>query len=198
MKKLIIVSTALLCLTACSFDTTSEKVYKNTAPTNIRIDLKVGWFDEEIGLIEVVDNDIYINSSKKDSYSNSYFAHFDNGGYSYYKKDVLHDGEWESFVPVTTNTENMTTLDAINSLVGSVSSLYSDIFNVEVINGVESSGTATLLYAETSIYNIDSKTYWYFEGINIFFKIYDESEQEWSCEVTEYQYYKHFTDAPTF
>ena len=89
-------------------------------------------------------------------------------------------------------------LDVINSLVGAISSLYSDIFNVEVINGAKSSDTAKVLGIDTDIYNVDSKTYWYFEGINMFLKIYDESEQEWSCEVTNYQYYKHFDDSPSF
>ena len=103
MKKLVIINAALLGLTACSFTFENKPTYKTTPPTNIRVDLKVGWDNEEIGLVEVVDNDVYINIYQKDSYENSYFAHFDNGSYVYYKKDVMHEGVWESFVPTATN-----------------------------------------------------------------------------------------------
>lgn len=197
MKKLVIISASFLCLTACSF-MSHETVYENKIPNDMRIELDVGWFDKEKGLIEVVNNDVYINTYKKDSYDYSYFAHLNNGNYEYYRKDVLHEEDWEIFTPATPNFENMTTLDAINSFVGAISSLYSDIFCINVINGVKSSGTAKVLDIDTSIYNVESKTYWYFDGINMFLKIYDESEKEWSCEVTNYQYYKHFTDAPNF
>jgi len=199
MKKLILICASLLCLSACSFNSVDEgPTFKTTAPTDIKVELKVGWLNEEKGLIEVVDKDVYINSYQKDNYNYSYFAHFDNGNYTYYTKDVLHNSDWESYVPVVTNFENMTTLDAINSLVGAISSSYSDIFNVELINGVKSSGTAEVLGIETSIHNVANRTYWYFEGINMFLKIYDETEEELSCEVTNYQYYKHFDDSPSF
>ena len=198
MKKLILICASLLCLSGCSFNDDNGPTFKNTAPNNFMCELKVGWFNEEKGTLEIVDNDVYINTFKKDSYNTSYFAHLKDGNYEYYTKDVLNNGDWESYTPVVPTFSNMTTLDVINSLVGAISSLYSDIFNVEAINGVKSSGTAKVLGIDTDIYNVDSKTYWYFEGINMFLKIYDESEQEWSCEVTNYQYYKHFDDSPSF
>lgn len=195
MKKLILICASLLCLSACSFNINN---FKNTAPNNFMCELKVGWFNKEKGTLEIVDNDVYINTFKKDQYNTSYFAHLKDGNYEYYTKDVLHNGEWESYTPDVPTFKNMTTLDVINSLVGAISSLYFDIFNVEAVNSVKSSGTGEVLDIETDVFNVGSKTYWYFEGINMFLKIYDESEKELSCEVTHYQYYKHFDDSPSF
>lgn len=196
MKKLILICASLLCLSACSFFNINN--FKNTAPNNFMCELDVGWFNKEKGTLEIVDNDVYINTFKKDYYNTSYFAHLKDGNYEYYTKDVLHNGEWESYTPVVPTFENMTTLDVITSLVGTISTLYYDIFNVEAINRVKSSGTEKVLYIKTDIYNVDSKTYWYYEGINMFLKIHNESEQELSCELTHYQSYKHFDDSPFF
>ena len=192
MKKIILISASILSLTACSL---FGDHFKNTPPTDFKVAFNVGYSGEK-GLIEVVDKDVYINSYQNDKFNNSYFAHFDNDNYVYYHKDVLHDGDWESYTPETANTKNMTTLDAINVFVGAVNGLYFDIFNVELINGHRSSGTEKVISIDTDVYNVGSKTYWYFEGINIFLKIYDESEEELSCSVTNYQYYRHFDDSP--
>lgn len=197
MKKFMILSASLLCLTACSFNFNYND-YKNTAPTNIRIDLAIGSSNKENGIIEVVDNDVLINASKKDSYDNSYFAHFNNGSYIYYQKDALNNSEWKDFTVETADKENMTTLDAINSLVGTISNFYYDIFDVEVVNPVKSSGTEVVLNIENSVYKVGSKKYCYFDGINTFFKITDEAEKEQTCEITFYQYTRHFTDSPNF
>ena len=192
MKKLILISASILSLSACSL---FGDHFKNTPPTDFKVAFNVGNSGEK-GLIEVVDKDVYINSYQKDNFNNSYFAHFVDDSYAYYHKDVKNNGDWESYTPETANTKNMTTLDAINAFVGTVSGLYSDIFNVELINGHRSSGTEEVIGIDTDVYNVGSKTYWYYEGVNTFLKIYDESEEELSCSVTDYQYYKHFDDSP--
>ena len=92
----------------------------------------------------------------------------------------------------------MTTLDAINSFVGTINSAYYDIFNVELINGVNSSGTDKVLRINTPTYKVKNKTYYYCEGQNMFLKMEDESEEENSYTVTDYQYYEHFDDSPSF
>ena len=193
MKKTILVSASILCLSACSL---FGNGLKNTPPTDIKVELSVGWSNKETGLIEVVDKDVYINTYKKDTYDNSYFAHFDDGSYVYYRKDVLNNGDWESYVPTTTNSKKMTTLDAINSFVGTISNVYADIFDVELANYAQPSDTGKVLRIDTTKYKTNSRTYWYYEGINIFLKIDDETEEKLSCEVTSYQYWKHFDDSP--
>ena len=146
-----------------------------------------------------MDKDVYINTYQKDNYDNSYFAHFDNDNYVYYRKDVLNNGDWKSYSVETNKSKNMTTLDAIRSLEGTISGLYADIFDVELINGAKYSGKATsVLNIETDKYKVKSRTYYYMEGINIFLKIFDESDEEQSLTVKDYQYWKHFDDSPSF
>ena len=193
MKKIVLISASLLCLSACSLFSNG---LKNTPPSDFKVVLSVSGSNKETGLIEVVDKDVYINTYQNNNYNNSYFAHFDDGSYVYYHKDVLNNGDWESYVPTTANSKNMTTLDAISSFVGTISNVYADIFNVELANYASSSGTAQVINLDTTVYKVKNKTYWYYEGINIFLKIKDESEQGSSCVVTDYQYYKHFDDSP--
>ena len=245
MKKTILVSASILCLSACSL---FGNGLKNTPPTDIKVELSVGWSNKETGLIEVVDKDVYINTYKKDTYNNSYFAHFDDGSYDmvdvdnriyltdgdwnlldfnrigdinepksisfnsnynnsyfahfddgsyvYYRKDVLNNGDWESYVPTTADSKKMTTLDVINSFVGTISNVYADIFDVELANYAQPSGTGKVLGIDTTIYKANNKTYWYLDGVNMFLKVDDDSKEESSCTVTHYQYYKHFDDSP--
>ena len=193
MKKTILISASILCLSACSL---FGNGLKNTPPTDIKVELSVGWTNKETGLIEVVDKDVYINTYKKDTYDSSYFAHFDDGNYVYYRKDVLNNGDWESYVPTTTKSKNMTTFDAINSFVGTISNVYADIFDVELANYAQPSGTDQVLKINTTKYKAKNRTYWYLEGVNIFLKIDDEVEEKLSCKVTDYQYYRHFDDSP--
>ena len=47
-------------------------------------------------------------------------------------------------------------------------------------------------------YQVKEKTYWYLDGVNIFLKMENESQEERSYSVTDYQYYKHFDDSPSF
>ena len=193
MKKLVFLGASILCLSACSL---FGNGLKNTPPTDIKVELSVGWSNKETGLIEVVDKDVYINTYKKDTYNNSYFAHFDDGSYVYYRKDVLNNGDWESYVPTTADSKKMTTLDAINSFVGTISNVYADIFDVELANYAQPSGTGKVLGIDTTIYKANNKTYWYLDGVNMFLKVDDDSKEESSCTVTHYQYYKHFDDSP--
>ena len=191
MKKIVLISASLLCLSACSL---FGNGFKNTPPSDFKVELNVT--NKEKGLIEVVDKDVYINTYQKGNFNNSYFAHFDDGNYVYYRKDVLNNGDWESYVPTTTNSKNMTTIDAIYSFVGAISNVYADIFNVELVNYASSSGTDKVINLDTTIYKVKNKTYWYLKTINIFLRIIDESEQGTSCMVTSYQYWKHFDDSP--
>ena len=194
MKKTILIGASILCLSACSL----FNHFKNTPPTNFKVELKIGYANQEKGLIEIVDKDVYINAYQKNTFNNSYFAHFVDDSYVYYHKDVKNNGDWESYTPETANTKNMTTLDAINSFVGTINSAYYDIFNVELINGVNSSGTDKVLRIDTPTYKVKNKTYCYCEGQNMFLKMEDESEEENSYTVTDYQYYEHFDDSPSF
>ena len=132
MKKLVFLSASLLCLTACNFFG-YQYGFKNTPPNDFKAELSLGFSTKEKGLIEIVDKDVYINAYQKNTFNNSYFAHFVDDSYVYYHKDVKNNGDWESYTPETANTKNMTTLDAINSFVGTINSAYYDIFNVELI-----------------------------------------------------------------
>ncbi len=60
----------------------------------------------------------------------------------HYEKDVKYGGEWESFVPVTTDRENPSTYDALLAFNGAVSTMFANVFNIEVVNGHKSTGTA--------------------------------------------------------
>lgn len=198
MKKIVFLGTSLLCLTACNFFG-YQYGFKNTPPTDFKVEFNIGFTNKEKGLIEIVDKDVYINTYQKDNYDNSYFAHFDNDNYVYYRKDALNNGVWESYSVETNNSKNMTTLDAIRSLEGAINGLYADIFDVELINGAKYSGKATsVLNIETDKYKVKSRTYYYMEGINKFLKIFDESDEEQSLTVKDYQYWKHFDDSPSF
>ena len=194
MKKTILIGASILCLSACSL---SNK-FKNTPPTDIKVALTIGYSNQENGLIEVVDKDVYINTWQKDNYNNSYFAHFVGDSYVYYHKDDMNNGDWESFTPTATQSKNMTTLDAINSFVGTIRRVYFDVFNVELINDASASGKDIFLSAETTKYKVKEKTYWYLDGVNIFLKMENESQEERSYSVTDYQYYTHFDDSPSF
>jgi hypothetical protein len=187
----------LLCLTACNFFG-YQYGFKNTPPNDFKVELSLGFSTKEKGLIEISDNDVYINIYQKDNYNTSYFAHFDNDSYVYYRKDVMNNGDWESYSVETNTSKNMTTLDAIKSLEGTISGLYADIFDVELINGARSSGETKVIGIETTMYKVKSRTYYYMEGINKFLKIFDESDEEQSLTVKDYQYWKHFDDSPSF
>lgn len=197
MKKIVFLGASLLCLTACNFFG-YQYGFKNTPPTDFKVEFNIGFTNKEKGLIEIVDKDVYINTYQQGNYNNSYFAHFDNDSYVYYRKDVMNNGDWESYSVETNTSKNMTTLDAIKSLEGTISGLYADIFDVELINGARSSGETKVIGIETTMYKVKSRTYYYMEGINKFLKIFDESDEEQSLTVKDYQYWKHFDDSPTF
>ena len=198
MKKLVFIGASLLCLTACNFFG-YQYGFKNTPPTDFKVEFNIGFTNKEKGLIEIVDKDVYINTYQQGNYNNSYFAHFDNDNYVYYRKDALNNGVWESYSVEINKSKNMTTLDAIRSLEGTISGLYADIFDVELINGAKYSGKATtVLNIETDKYKVKTRTYYYMEGINKFLKIIDESDEEQSLTVKDYQYWKHFDDSPSF
>ena len=197
MKKLVFLGASLLCLTACNFFG-YQYGFKNTPPTDFKVEFNIGFTNKEKGLIEIVDKDVYINTYQQGNYNNSYFAHFDNDSYVYYRKDVMNNGDWESYSVETNTSKNMTTLDAIKSLEGTISGLYADIFDVELINGARSSGETKVIGIETTMYKVKSRTYYYMEGINKFLKIFDESDEEQSLTVKDYQYWKHFDDSPSF
>jgi len=197
MKKLVFIGASLLCLTACNFFG-YQYGFKNTPPTDFKVEFNIGFTNKEKGLIEIVDKDVYINTYQQGNYNNSYFAHFDNDSYVYYRKDVMNNGDWESYSVETNTSKNMTTLDAIKSLEGTISGLYADIFDVELINGARSSGETKVIGIETTMYKVKSRTYYYMEGINKFLKIFDESDEEQSLTVKDYQYWKHFDDSPSF
>ena len=72
MKKTILIGASILCLSACSL----FNHFKNTPPTNFKVELKIGYANQEKGLIEIVDKDVYINAYQKNTFNNSYFAHF--------------------------------------------------------------------------------------------------------------------------
>ncbi len=197
MKKIVFLGASLLCLTACNFFG-YQYGFKNTPPTDFKVEFNIGFTNKEKGLIEIVDKDVYINTYQQGNYNNSYFAHFDNDSYVYYRKDVMNNGDWESYSVETNTSKNMTTLDAIKSLEGTISGLYADIFDVELINGARSSGETKVIGIETTMYKVKSRTYYYMEGINKFLKIFDESDEEQSLTVKDYQYWKHFDDSPSF
>lgn len=198
MKKIVFLGASLLCLTACNFFG-YQYGFKNTPPTDFKVEFNIGFTNKEKGLIEIVDKDVYINTYQQGNYNNSYFAHFDNDSYVYYRKDVMNNGDWESYSVETNTSKNMTTLDAIRSLEGAINGLYADIFDVELINGAKYSGKATtVLKIETDTYKVKNKTYYYDEGLNMFLRISDESEPEKTCTVKDYQYWKHFDDSPSF
>ena len=197
MKKLVFIGASLLCSTACNFFG-YQYGFKNTPPTDFKVEFNIGFTNKEKGLIEIVDKDVYINTYQQGNYNNSYFAHFDNDSYVYYRKDVMNNGDWESYSVETNTSKNMTTLDAIKSLEGTISGLYADIFDVELINGARSSGETKVIGIETTMYKVKSRTYYYMEGINKFLKIFDESDEEQSLTVKDYQYWKHFDDSPSF
>ena len=198
MKRIVFLGASLLCLTACNFFG-YQYGFKNTPPNDFKVELSLGFSTKEKGLIEISDNDVYINTFKQDNYNNSYFAHFDNDNYVYYYKDVMNNGDWEPYTPATTSSKKMTTLDAIRSLEGAINGLYADIFDVELINGAKYSGKATtVLNIETDTYKVKSRKYYYCEGHNMFLRISDESEPEETCTVKDYQYWKHFDDSPSF
>ncbi len=197
MKKIVFLGASLLCLTACNFFG-YQYGFKNTPPTDFKVEFNIGFTNKEKGLIEIVDKDVYINTYQQGNYNNSYFAHFDNDSYVYYRKDVMNNGDWEPYSVETNTSKNMTTLDAIKSLEGTISGLYADIFDVELINGARSSGETKVIGIETTMYKVKSRTYYYMEGINKFLKIFDESDEEQSLTVKDYQYWKHFDDSPSF
>ena len=47
--------------------------YKNKAPNNIQINMVIG-HEDDIGVIEIVDNDVYLKYEKENEWSFSYFA----------------------------------------------------------------------------------------------------------------------------
>ena len=60
MKKLVFLGASLLCLTACNFFG-YQYGFKNTPPNDFKVELSLGFSTKEKGLIEISDNDIYIN-----------------------------------------------------------------------------------------------------------------------------------------
>ena len=176
MKKLLLLSSVLF-LMGCSNNSNHDVAeYKNKAPNNIQINMVIG-HEDDIGVIEIVDNDVYIKYEKENEWSFSYFADLNNGSYSYYQKTTNNGLKWETYVPVTTSKDNPDSLEAIMTLVGATNSMFYDIFNVQLANGAKASGTAVINGADTTLYNVGDKTYWINEEANICMKIAtDDSE----------------------
>lgn len=199
MKKLLLLSSLIL-LVSCSNNSNNQSgpTYTNIAPNNIQINMVVG-FEDEIGVIEVVDNDVYLKYEKENEWSFSYFADLKNGSYSYYQKNTNNGMNWESYVPVTTSKDNPNSLDAILTLVGATHSMFYDIFDVKVVNGTKPSGTALINGKETIVYNVDEKTYWINEEANICMKIAtdDSVSLDWKCEVKSFASIDKFIDSPS-
>lgn len=197
MKKLLLLS-SLLFLVGCSNNANQEGAkYENKAPNNIQINMVLG-FEDDLGVIEVVDNDVYIKYERENEWTLSYFADLENGSYSYYQKTTNNGMNWETYVPVTTSKDNPDSLEAILTLVGATNSMFYDIFNVAVVNGAKSSGTAVINGKDTTLYNVNNQTYWINEEANMCMKIAgDENENiEWKCEVKSYKAINSFSDSP--
>lgn len=202
MKKLLIIPAVVL-LTGCfTKPETPEDValYTNQAPNNIRVNMEIGYSHSELAVVEVINNDVYINDNNGDEWNNSYFAHLKDGSYEYYKKDVKNNGDWASFVPVTTDRENPSTYDALRALTGEVSSMIANVFNIEAVNYNRYTGTEVINGEETTIYVVSDFTYYVSEKAKMNMKILpaDGLESDWSVEVKSYQAISSFTDSPTF
>ena len=197
MKKLLLLSSVLF-LMGCSGNSNQDVAeYKNKAPNNIQINMVIG-HEDDIGVIEIVDNDVYLKYEKENEWSFSYFADLNNGSYSYYQKTTNNGLKWETYVPVTTSKDNPDSLEAIMTLVGATNSMFYDIFNVQLANGAKASGTAVINGKDTTLYNVGNKTYWINEEANICMKIAtDDSESlDWKCEVKSYKSISSFSDSP--
>jgi len=197
MKKLLLLSSVLF-LMGCSGNSNQDVAeYKNKAPNNIQINMVIG-HEDDIGVIEIVDNDVYLKYEKENEWSFSYFADLNNGSYSYYQKTTNNGLKWETYVPVTTSKDNPDSLEAIMTLVGATNSMFYDIFNVQLANGAKASGTAVINGKDTTLYNVGDKTYWINEEANICMKIAtdDNESLDWKCEVKSYKSISSFSDSP--
>ena len=197
MKKLLLLSSVLF-LMGCSANSNQDVAeYKNKAPNNIQINMVIG-HEDDIGVIEIVDNDVYLKHEKENEWSFSYFADLNNGSYSYYQKTTNNGLKWETYVPVTTSKDNPDSLEAIMTLVGATNSMFYDIFNVQLANGAKASGTAVINGKDTTLYNVGDKTYWINEEANICMKIAtdDNESLDWKCEVKSYKSISSFSDSP--
>ena len=195
---------SIFTLSACSLNGNKKQdkiaEYTNQAPNNIQVNMEVGYSHSELVKVEVVNNDVYINDHKGDEWNDSYFAHLKDGSYEYYKKNVKYNGEWEDFVPVTTDKENPSTYDAICAFNGVISTMIASVFNIQVVNGYEYSGTGNINGEETYIYNVNDSAYWVSETAKMNMQILpkDGIEPDWSVEVKSYQTISAFTDSPSF
>ena len=207
MKKLFIVTgLSLFALTGCLFTKpeTPDNIasgYENNVPNNIRVDFEIGWTYKESGVIEVIGNDVYINYQREgeDGWNDSFYAHLKEDGYEYYRRSVLNNTEWASFVPVSTDKESPKPIDALNALVSVTNSAFHDIFNVRIINGAKLTGTRHINDEPTTIYLINETAYYMSDNINMFMQIEQNNTDnlEWSVKVKSYQTISAFSDAPT-
>ena len=199
MKKTLLFPFLLL-LTSCSNGSNTDLIanYTNKAPTDIQINMVMG-FEDDIGVIEVVNNDVYLKYEKEDEWYFSFFAEMENGAYTYYQKTTNNGMEWEDFDPGDSSKGNPNSLSAISALIGATSSMFYDIFDIAVVNGTKQSGTAVINGKDTVVYNVGEKTYWINEEANLCMKIGTDEDVsfDWRCEVKSFRSIRSFSDSPS-
>ena len=211
MKILFLIPIAFL-LTGCAFFSNPKTesldntaYYENRVPNNLTVDLEISGTYKETGKIEIINNDVYINYQRSvgepqdQNFNDSFFAHLTEDGYEYYRRSVLHNTSWISFVPVSTDKENPNALDAINVLTSVSNSAFYDVFNVRVVNGTKPSGTRHLDDEPVRTYVLNDTSYYFSENMNMFLKISQNSDKniDWSVKVKSYQDISAFTDSPS-
>ena len=213
MKKLVLLSVlSLMSLTACNFNVNidtdgdgdqKDQIDTNTeVPTNIRVELTMGKTTNESGYIEIVDDDVCINIKKPQNYNLLFFAHWDTDSYDFYKNDAMNSTEWEVIVPVGTYASPDREA-AIKALTGYSGSVFSDMFNMVVLEGATKGGSETINGKETTIYTTGYYKYWLLNDFKMFMKCEPNPENEeldpdWCHEVTSYETINAFTRKPSF
>jgi hypothetical protein len=191
MKNRILVA-LLPTLSLCACGSNNDDLIANVTndyPTNIRVNVEVG-------------EDVCIKEADDSNYS-LYFAHLENGAYKFYENTPGNGNTWQEFVPVYTINENPNRVDAMRAFSGRASSMFSELFNIEIVNGHKTNGTSEINGVNTNIYGVNDMGYWLADNPKMFMLIapvgeIDENNAHWRIEVKSFVNITSFTSLPEF